>query len=172
MKNFLIDVDGVLSTGQMLYSAKGKVMKVFGPDDNDALSLLKDKLNIHAIAGDKRGFSITKKRVAEDMGLALDLVSTFERVEWIEKRYKLEETIYMGDGIFDGLVFDKVAYSIAPADAFYKTRQKADFVTKSKAGEGAVAEACLHILEKFFNTPFNLNKLKLPKKSGAWKKGE
>lgn len=167
MKNFIIDVDGCLTTGQFLYSAKGKVMKVFGPDDADALSILKEKMNIEMISGDKRGFPITKKRL-NDMNFPIHLVSTFERAEWIKERFNLEEVIYMGDGIYDALVFESVAYSIAPANAFYIAKQKANFVTQTKGGEGAVAEACMHILEKFFE-PFDLLKLKI-KSSGAWKK--
>jgi len=38
---FILDVDGVMTTGHFFYSAKGKAMKIFGPDDNDGLSLLK-----------------------------------------------------------------------------------------------------------------------------------
>ena len=41
-KAFLLDVDGVMTTGQFAYTADGKAMKIFGPDDNDALSLLKN----------------------------------------------------------------------------------------------------------------------------------
>jgi 3-deoxy-D-manno-octulosonate 8-phosphate phosphatase (KDO 8-P phosphatase) len=158
-KNFVIDVDGCLTTGQFLYSTRGKVYKIFGPDDNDALSLIKDKINIHFISGDKRGFPITKKRVSEDMGYKLDFVSTLKRIEWIEKKYNLEETIFMGDGIFDILVFKKIGYSIAPSNAFIKTKKAAGYVTLAKGGEGAVAEACLHILENFLE-PFDktLNK--------------
>lgn len=169
MKNFIVDVDGCLTTGQFLYSAEGKVMKVFGADDADALSILKEKINIEMISGDKRGFPITKKRM-DDMGFPVSLVSTFERVEWIGKKYKLEETIYMGDGIYDALVFESIGYSIAPANAFYLVRQQADFVTQAKGGEGAVAEACLHIMEKFFEK-FDLSKLKI-ESSGIWEKGK
>lgn len=169
MKNFIIDVDGCLTTGQFLYSAKGKIYKVFGPDDSDALSILKNKINIQMISGDKRGFAITKKRI-DDMGFILKLVSTFERVQWIKEKFDLRESIFMGDGIYDALVFDKVAYSIAPANAFYLTKQKASYVTEAKGGEGAVAEACLHIMEKFFE-PFDLSKLKI-ESSGAWEKGK
>jgi hypothetical protein len=32
-----LDVDGVMTTGEFYYSADGKVMKVFGPDDHNAL---------------------------------------------------------------------------------------------------------------------------------------
>ena len=74
----------------------------------------------------------------------------------------------MGDGIYDPLVFKKVGYSIAPANAFFKTKEMANFVTNARGGEGAVAEACLHILEKFFG-PFDLFNSDFSNGSGAWK---
>jgi hypothetical protein len=58
-KIFIIDVDGVMTTGHFLYSSKGKVMKIFGPDDNDGLSLLKTNLEIRFITGAKKGFPIS-----------------------------------------------------------------------------------------------------------------
>ena len=33
--NLIIDIDGVMTTGQFLYSEKGKAFKVFGPHDSD-----------------------------------------------------------------------------------------------------------------------------------------
>lgn len=104
------------------------------------------------------------------MGFPVSMVSTFERVDWIKERFNLNETIYMGDGIYDALVFEKVGYSIAPANAFYIAKDKANFITKTKGGAGAVAEACLHIMEKFFQ-PFDLSKLEI-ESSGAWEKGK
>lgn len=138
--------------------------------DADALSLLQGKLSIHVITGDKRGFSITKKRINEDMKLPLTLVSTFERLAWIKKNFEPKETIYMGDGIYDSLVFKEVAYSIAPANAFFNTKKHASFITSAKGSEGAVAEAIIHILDKFFNTPFNIFELDFSVGSGAWAK--
>lgn len=170
IKNFILDVDGVFTDGKFYYTVDGKVMKKFGPEDNDALSLLKGKLYIHAVSGDKNGFAITKRRIADDMNLPLDQVSTFERIEWIRERFDPKETIYMGDGIFDPLVFKHVAYSIAPANAFYTTKEQADFVTHAPGGGGAVAEACLHILEKFFGEAFDVHSVEFKEGSGAWKK--
>jgi len=169
-KNFIIDVDGVFTDGTFYYTVEGKIMKKFGPDDNDALSFIKDKLNIHVISGDKRGFPITKKRISDDMGLKLDLVSTYERLDWIKNQYDPLETIYMADGIFDALVFPSVAYSIAPANAFITAREQANFVTCAKGGEGAVAEAVIHILDHFFDTRFDATVADFSKGSGAWKK--
>jgi len=152
IKHFILDVDGVLTTGQFLYTSEGKFAKVFGPHDNDGIKMLRKVIDVSAISADKRGFAISKKRVSDDMGLTLELVSEEERLSWLEKHFELSECIYMGDGIHDAVIFGKVAYSIAPASAFYIARDKAQFVTNAKAGEGAVAEACLHILEKFFDS--------------------
>jgi 3-deoxy-D-manno-octulosonate 8-phosphate phosphatase (KDO 8-P phosphatase) len=168
-KVFVLDVDGVMTTGQFFYTSEGKVMKVFGADDNDGLSLLKKHLEIRFITGDKKGFPISKKRIVDDMGFDLDIVSTIRRVDWIAERYRLEEVVYMGDGIFDHYVMQKVGYSIAPANADRNAKDYASFITKRAGGDRAVAEAALHILDRFF-TSYNPdlppgNQLTL---SGGW----
>jgi 3-deoxy-D-manno-octulosonate 8-phosphate phosphatase (KDO 8-P phosphatase) len=167
-RTFVIDVDGVMTTGHFLYSAEGKVYKIFGPDDHDALLLLKPYLDIRFITGDRKGFEITRKRIVDDMKFPLDLVSTIKRLHWIREQLAPTDTIYMGDGIFDHYVFPIVGYAICPANGFFLARQRADFVTQSDGGDRAVAEACLHILERFF-TPFDPDCL--PEKfatSGEW----
>jgi 3-deoxy-D-manno-octulosonate 8-phosphate phosphatase (KDO 8-P phosphatase) len=129
-------------------------MKVFGADDSDGLSLLKDHIEIRFVTGDKKGFPISKKRIVDDMGFDLEIVSTIRRVNWIADRYLLDSVIYMGDGIFDHYVMSKVGYSIAPANSDKKAKAYASYVTERSGGDRAVAEACLHILERFF-TPYN-----------------
>ena len=165
-KVFMMDVDGVLTTGNFFYDLNGKIMKLFGPDDHDALLLLKKHIEIIFVTGDKKGYAISEKRIVKDMKMELYPVSTIDRVKWISKKYNLEEVIYMGDGIFDDKVFKAVGYSIATADAFYKTKILADFVTHCTGGNRAVAEATLHILEKFFP---NYDKgMKLSAGDGEW----
>ena len=165
---FFLDVDGVLTTGQFLYSKEGKQFKVFGPDDNDALSLLKPFMKIHFLTGDKKGFKISKKRIVTDMKFPLDLVSTINRVEWIKKHVSLDKVIYMGDGIFDHYVFSNVGYSIAPANADEFAKKNANYVTKRNSGERAVAEACIHILRKFYDID-DISEIKSKKlKVGEW----
>ncbi len=168
-KIFILDVDGVLTTGQFFYTSEGKTMKVFGPDDNDGLSLLKEFMDIRFVTGDKKGFQISKKRICDDMGFELDLVSTIKRVDWIAERYSLDEVIYMGDGIFDHYVMKAVGYSIAPFNADKNAKTFSSYVTERMGGERAVAEAALHILEKFFK-PYDPHRLpsKQVKISGEW----
>lgn len=150
MKHLVLDVDGVFTTGQFLYTIDGKFAKVFGPHDNDGIKLIKKYLDVQVISADHRGFEITKKRIAEDMGLPLSLVKEEDRLNWFRKNFELDKTIYIGDGIWDVKVFEIVGYSIAPNNAFYLAKEKANYVTRHNGGEGAVAEACLHILKEFF----------------------
>lgn len=150
MKLFLLDVDGVMTTGRFFYTTEGKVMKEFGPDDNDGLSLLKPHIDVRFVTGDKKGFDISHKRIAEHMKYPLDLVSTTKRIDWIKEKYDPKHVIYMGDGIFDHYVFKEVGYAIAPDNALPHVKSFANHVTTRAGGHSAVAEACLHVLEKFF----------------------
>ncbi len=157
-KILILDVDGVMTTGQFLYSEAGKQMKIFGPDDNDGLGLLSPYIEIRFVTGDKKGFPISHKRIKEDMKFELDLVSTIKRIEWIQERYNPKEVIYMGDGIFDHYVMKEVGYSIAPANSDRMAKAHANYVTERSGGDRAVAEACLHIMQKFF-TPYEPDRL-------------
>jgi 3-deoxy-D-manno-octulosonate 8-phosphate phosphatase (KDO 8-P phosphatase) len=160
-KAFILDVDGVMTTGQFFYTSDGKAMKVFGPDDADGLQLVKDALKVHFISADKKGFEISKKRIHDDMKYPLDLVPVVGRIAWIEKHFDCKDVIFMGDGIFDHYVMRKTGYAIAPANAHEFAKKAANYVTQRVGGQGAVAEACLHILEKFFQ-PYDMNAAEEP----------
>jgi len=164
-KHFILDVDGVLARSAVFYNEHGKLYKIFGPDDHDALNMLRPKINIEFVTSDKRGFAISERRVVKDMNFPLSLSSNYERPEWMRSKFSdLKEIIYMGDGIFDGDLFEQVGYSICPADGFYRTREKASHITHSTGGNRAVAEACLHILEKFCG----IDKIIPNKNHGIW----
>lgn len=148
-KYFILDVDGVMTTGQFFYSPKGKAFKVFGPHDADGLKLIRDKINILFITSDKRGFPISKKRI-DDMGYPLELVTEGDRYKYIKEKFGFENTIFMGDGIFDAPVIRDCTFGIAPANARIEAKRWAKYVTPSKSGEGAVCDACIVINKKFF----------------------
>ena len=157
-KVFILDVDGVMTTGQFLYSEAGKQMKIFGPDDHDGLGLLNPYIDIRFVTGDRKGFLISSKRIKDDMKFDLDLISTIKRIDWINEHYDPKEVIYMGDGIFDHYVMKEVGYSIAPANSDRMAKSHANYVTERSGGDRAVAEACLHIMHNFF-MPFEPDRL-------------
>ena len=148
---FLLDVDGVMNTGQFLYSENGKEYKVFGPHDNDGLKLIKDKVTIKFITADERGFAITKKRIMDDMGFELELVSENDRFNYVLEKYGFKNLVYMGDGYHDAKIIQESKYGIAPRNARKEARDASDYITESNAGEGAVLDACLEIKRRFFS---------------------
>ncbi len=153
-KFFILDVDGVITNGQMIYDKNGKKYKIFGQDDHDSLKILKDYLNIYFVSGDKIGFKISKKRV-EDMGFQIKYLPANIREKWIDKYFGLKNCIYMGDGIFDHLIMKQTYYSIAPRGTLDHVRRSANYVTKNKPAERAVAEAVIHILRKIYGIDFS-----------------
>ena len=146
---FILDVDGVLTTGQFLYSSEGKTYKIFGPHDADGLKMIKEKVSIFLISADHRGFPISKKR-AEDMGYPIKLVSEEERYSYLKKTFDFKNLIFMGDGYFDVRILKECKFGIAPSSARVEAIKAAKYVTPSKAGEGAVLDACLEIKKRFF----------------------
>jgi len=155
LNNFILDVDGVMTTGQFLYSEKGKVYKIFGPHDADGLKILKNKLNIVFITADKRGFSISEKRIS-DMGYRLELITEKDRYSYIKEKFGFENTAYMGDGIFDAPILRDCKFGIAPRNARIEAKKAADFVTPSASAEGAVCDACIQIDDKFFSNDYKV----------------
>lgn len=151
-KHFVLDVDGVMTDGTMIYTAGGKLAKVFGPDDHDALLLLQSTfpISIEFVSSDARGWDITKARIVDDMGFKLyRMPGGEERVNWIRLTCGLHNTIYMGDSFTDIPVLKVVRYGIAPADAHEGARRAASYVSRYGGGHRAVADACLHIIERW-----------------------
>jgi len=71
-----------------------------------------------------------------------------ERWDWIENQYKGKQIAFMGDGCYDYLSL-KRTYGITTCDALPYVKNCAKYVTQRPGGNRAVAEACLHLLDKF-----------------------
>lgn len=138
---FVVDVDGVLTDGTFLYNAAGKTLKVFGPDDSDALKLLSEHIEIVVVSADFRGFDITRARVS-DMGFEVFLVPSSERLDWVVNRFDLNSLAYMGDSFEDARLLRAAALGLCPANGNKKAKKSANLVTKTSGGNRAVAEAC------------------------------
>ena len=148
-KNFVLDVDGVLTTGQFFYDQNGKKYKIFSVDDKDALLILKKFIKISFLTSDVKGFKISKKRV-EDMGFKLKYISSNKRYSWMKKNYDLKNIIFMGDGLYDYRLFKSVGMSICPKNSVSILKNHANYVTKNNGGERSVTDACIFILKKIF----------------------
>ena len=146
-KVVIFDVDGVMTTGQFLYSSNGKEYKIFGPHDNDGIKMIRGIVEILFVTADKRGYPITERRSVDDMGQKLCLVSEDERYDFIEARYGMSNVVYMGDGYYDAKILKSCFFGIVPNNARVEAKESADYITPSNSGEGAVLDACLKIRE-------------------------
>ena len=155
IKNVIFDVDGVLNTGHFVYSKDGKSFKIFGPHDKDGLIIISKYVdNILFVTADKTGFLISHARIVGDWGFSDDqliLLSEADRLGWISSRFDMQETAYMGDGYHDAPIIKAARIGIAPSSGRIEAREAADFVTPSKAGSGAVLDACLYIEQVILN---------------------
>lgn len=142
----VFDVDGVMTDGRFVYTTAGKVSKSFGPDDADALKVLRAALPVVFVSADRRGFPITEKRITQDMGHEVALVSQDERLEWIRTRAPLDQVAYMGDSFTDIPTLQAVDVGITTSDALPGVQRAAAYVTGRRGGDRAVAEACFYLL--------------------------
>jgi 3-deoxy-D-manno-octulosonate 8-phosphate phosphatase (KDO 8-P phosphatase) len=146
------DVDGVLNTGQFLYSSAGKEYKVFGPHDSDGVKLLREAgIDVQFISADHRGFNITKSRL-DDMGAKLTFVSENNRLAFLLSVLDLGRTWFIGDGFYDAVA----AASICTHSNYIESLTHNDAVDHMKAlalilpgtpGNGFFFNAAMHILK-------------------------
>jgi 3-deoxy-D-manno-octulosonate 8-phosphate phosphatase (KDO 8-P phosphatase) len=148
--NLVLDVDGVITNGKFVYTQEGKISKEFGSHDSDALQIVKEKINVFFISADKKGFDISKKRI-NDMGFGLELISADSREKYILEKKNTGFTVYIGDSFTDIPAMLAADFSMAPRNAFKPAKRMASFVLSCNGGEGAVAEACVHICPSLFD---------------------
>lgn len=108
----------------------GKYMKAFGCDDFDALKAISKEVKVCCISADKRGFPIVEKRIKDEMGLDLFLVSNKpqERWDWISEKFKEHFIVFVGDGIYDWIALKNADLSFTVKDALQHVKNSADII--------------------------------------------
>ena len=150
VKMLLLDVDGVLTDGSIIYNDSGEEIKAFNAKDGLGIRmLLNSGINVGIVTG--RSSKTVHHRCANlgisiifdgirDKAAALDII--------LEQTKLLPEQIaFAGDDLLDLPILKKVGLSIAVADAHEIVRKNVDMVTSAKGGKGAVREICESILK-------------------------
>lgn len=148
------DCDGCLTDGNFIYTADGKVAKIYGAHDSDGVKLLKKNgIDVIFISADKRGFPITNARIT-DMKCELFHVSEEERVEWVQNYIKnngYEKSIFFGDGINDVPVSKVVDIFCGPQNSVKEVWGAANYITSRNGGQGAFLEFAQYIVKTYLN---------------------
>jgi 3-deoxy-D-manno-octulosonate 8-phosphate phosphatase (KDO 8-P phosphatase) len=143
IKLLVLDVDGVLTKGEIIYDDRGRELKIFNVKDGLGIFLLR-KLGIKTIFLSAKNSPLLKKRakdmmVEEIIGGILPKESVLGD---IQRRYKVrkEEICFIGDDLIDLELIKRVGIGVAVGDAPLAVRKSANYVTKKQGGEGAVRE--------------------------------
>lgn len=145
IKLLLLDVDGVLTNGQIIYDGAGNELKMFNVRDGHGLKLVQRAgIQTGIITGRKS--DVVSRRAAE---LGIDILyqgalNKLEPYEEIIAQSGLPETqiAYVGDDLVDLPILRRVGFSATVADADPEVLSRVDFVSSFNGGQGAVREIC------------------------------
>lgn len=151
IKMFIMDVDGTLTDGKVYIGPQGEIFKVFNIKDGLGIRLLIEKGIIPVIITGRNSEIVTAR--ARELGIeevyqgAKDKLEIYRK---LKKKYGVndEEVAFIGDDLNDLPLINAAGLSFAVADAMQAVREKVDYVTAHKGGEGAVREAIEMILQE------------------------
>ncbi len=145
----LLDVDGVLTDGRIIFDSNGVESKFFNVKDGHGIKMLQRAgIEVGIISGRKS--QVVANRAAE-LGIsrvrqgALDKLSPYRDI-LAETGFTDQQVAFMGDDIIDIPVLRRVGFAAAPADAVTEVIPFAHFIARNCGGWGAVREVCDLIL--------------------------
>lgn len=144
IKLLLLDVDGTLTSGEIIYTANGDEIKPFDVKDGLAVSSWVRLGNFAAIITGRN--STLVERRAKELGITHIYQGIKDKYSLLlgiceELEIGLEEVAAIGDDLNDLKMLQAVGKSFAPADAAKQIREMADHVMQANGGRGAVREA-------------------------------
>lgn len=145
-----MDVDGVLTKGQIIYGDHGNELKVFNVKDGLGLfQAAKIGLKTAIITG--RSSEAVRRR-AEELRITYCLQGISDKCKALqniteELQIASEEVAYVGDDINDLSVMEWVGLPIAVGDAVEEVKKTAIYTCHRPGGEGAIREVVELILK-------------------------
>ena len=150
VKLLLLDVDGVLTDGRIIYDSGGRDLKFFDVHDGLGVYALK-KAGIKTILITAKGSRAIRPR-AHDMGVEKVFQNITPKTIVLDKiigKYAVEanEICFAGDDLVDLCVMKRVGFPVAVFNACPEIKQAASYITIREGGRGAVREIAEVILK-------------------------
>ena len=139
----IMDVDGVLTDGRIIYGSDGTEYKSFDAHDGFGITrALSLGLKFAVISGRTSPMTtlrMTKLGIKDVYQNRMDKVNVYRK---LKKKHKLksDEVCFIGDDEFDLPLLNEVGFSASPKDAMDNVRRGVDYVAKHHGGRGAVRE--------------------------------
>jgi 3-deoxy-D-manno-octulosonate 8-phosphate phosphatase (KDO 8-P phosphatase) len=150
IKLLILDVDGVLTDGQIIFGHDGELMKNFHSQDGLGITAAhRAGLKTAIITGRESQIVHLRSSELKIVDVYQGSMSKIEALAALIAKYnlKLEEVAYVGDDLLDLPVMVQVGLSCAVANAVAEVKQHAHFVTVHQGGHGAVREVVEFILK-------------------------
>ena len=146
----LLDVDGVLTDGSIVYGNGGTELKGFNIKDGFGIRLLREAGVEVGIITARRSEAVERR--AQDLKLAhlyQGVANKIEAFAEILAAQKLtpRQVAYMGDDWLDLPLLSRVGLAVTVADGVAEVKAVAHYVTREAGGRGAVRELCELIIE-------------------------
>jgi 3-deoxy-D-manno-octulosonate 8-phosphate phosphatase (KDO 8-P phosphatase) len=150
IKLLLLDVDGVLTDGRIIYDSRGRDLKFFDVHDGLGVYLL-NKVGIRTILITAKGSRTIQPR-ARDMHVAEVFANISPKsavLDKILKKYKVssDEICFVGDDLVDLSLMKKIGFPVAVFNACSQIKQVASYITLKEGGRQAVREVAELILK-------------------------
>ena len=150
VKLLMLDVDGVLTKGEIIYDNEGRELKIFNVKDGLGIYLL-STFNIPVVILTAKDSPVVRRR-ARDMRISQVIAGKLPKAKVIPqllKKYRVQkkEICFIGDDLIDIGVMDIVGVPITVKDAPIEVKRKACYVSRFAGGEGAVREIVEYILK-------------------------
>jgi 3-deoxy-D-manno-octulosonate 8-phosphate phosphatase (KDO 8-P phosphatase) len=150
IKLVILDVDGVMTDGRMIYGVSGVELKSFDVYDGFGIARAIEKgLQLAVIS---RGLSDISERRAKALGITEIHQRSFDKLKTAEGIMKsmgvdFSEVCFMGDDEYDLGLLQKAGISAAPCTAYPPVLAEVDYITRAAGGRGAVREVLDMILK-------------------------
>lgn len=145
IKLLLLDVDGVLTDGRIIYDGQGNELKAFDVKDGHGLKMIQRAgIQVGIITG--RSSEVVRRRAAE-LGIEILYQGALQKLDpyrEILKQHNLtdEQIAYVGDDVVDLPILQRVGFSATVADGVADVLPLVDYVATRNGGRGAVREIC------------------------------
>ncbi len=146
----LLDVDGVLTTGQVIYDDTGQETKVFHVRDGLGIRMLMEAgIQVGIVTG-RRSTALVHR--CRNLGITLLKDGIHDKAAALEAILKetgvtAAATAFVGDDLPDLPIMRRVDVPIAVGDAHALVKQAAAITTRANGGCGAVREISERILK-------------------------
>ncbi len=150
IKLLVMDVDGVLTDGRVIYANSGDELKFFDVTDGMGLSLWSRAGLKSAILTARKSKVVSKRsKVIHIDRIYQNAVRKLEVFERILSDFKVspEEICYIGDDVIDIPVLKRVGFAVCVPNSVPVVKDVVHYITKKEGGRGAVREVIDMILK-------------------------